>query len=282
MKLKLGVLILLLFIVGCGCGNGNGEEVTEEEPAIDRNEEVIVVFEDEILEELIREELEKPEGDITSFDMLDLYFFTINDAGVENLTGLEYALELREFSIQRETVDSLLPLKNLSQLERLSIRYCEIINLPIEFSEEVNLNHVSIVGTIIEDVTFLRYMTNVDHLTMTDAGIEEIAALENLVNVQQLNLRGNDIEDISALANMQSLEVFNIQGNNVQSIDVLSELKALDDLVLSYNPIYNLKPLENLPSLSTLIIYLPHEEKHLIFDQVEMLENQGIRVDYHR
>jgi len=280
MKYKIGILMMLLFVGGCG---GTDEtKGSEQEAKIDPSEEVIVTFKDENLETLIREELEKPTGDITSLDMQELYYLTINDIGVKNLEGLEYALELREFSIMREEVDSLEPLKNLDKLERLIIRYTEIENLPIEFNKEVNLLHVSIVGTIIEDVSFLEFMTNIDHLTMTDAGIEDISALENLVKVEQLNLRGNKIEDISALSEMHQLRYLNLQGNNVSTIEPLTDLESLYDVVLSYNPVYNLSPLRTLPALGVVVIYLDHEVKHLILDQVYELEKMGIDVSYHR
>ena len=260
-----------------------GEDSAEVEQMTDTTaQETIVIFEDEILENHVREKLNIPTGDITSTDMLDLYLLSISELGVTDLTGLEYAQGLAEFTLARENVKSLEPLKNLASLERFSLRYSEIEELPIEFSQDVNLNHVSIVNTQINDVTFLTHMTNVDHLTMTDAGITDISALENLNNVQQLNLRGNDIEDISSLAGMNNLEILNLQHNNVSDISPLEGLEKLYDLVLSFNPVYNLKAIESLPSLSVLVIHLDHEVKHLIFDQVEVLKNMGIDVEYTR
>jgi len=259
------------------------ESTTEVEQMVETtDQETIVVFKDEILENHVREELGIPTGDITSTDMLDLYLLSISELGVTDLTGLEYALGLAEFTLARENVKSLEPLKNLASLERFSLRYSEIEELPIEFSKDVNLNHVSIVNTQINDVTFLTHMTNVDHLTMTDAGITDISALENLNNVQQLNIRGNDVKDISSLSGMNNLEILNLQHNNVSDISPLEGLEKLYDLVLSYNPITNLKATESLPSLQTLIVYLDHEVKHVIFDQVKTLENMGIDVEYHR
>ncbi len=264
-------------------GETNGIDETESRvDSIDTMEETVVIFEDQILENHVREELSKPEGDILSTDMLNLYYLSISELGVTDLTGLEYALELTEFTLARENINSLEPLKNLSNLERFSLRYSEIEDLPIEFSEEVNLKHVSIVNTEIKDTTFLTHMTNVDHLTMTDAGLTDISSLKDLNNVQQLNLRGNEIEDISSLKGKNNLEILNLQHNNVSDVSPLADLEKLYDLVLSYNPAYNLTPLNSLPSLETLIIYLDHEVKDVIFDQVEVFKNQGVDVQYHR
>ncbi len=277
MKYYLVPLLLVLFVSACGDDTEN-----DKAEKIDPSEEVVVTFADQKLENLVRDELERPSGDITSLDMQELYFLTINEAGVTNLTGLEYALELREFTLMRETVDSLEPLQNLSNLERFIVRYSEIKDLPIKFSESVDLKHISTTGTVIEDISFVEHMTNLEHVTMSDAKITDIAVLEQAVNIKQLNFRGNQISNIDALAEMNQLEVLNLQGNEIACIEALTELESLNDVVLSYNPIANIRPLETLPALQTVVVYLPHETKHLIFEQVATLRDMGIDVSYHR
>lgn len=258
------------------------EEETEGMVEMNSSEEVVVIFEDEIFENHIREQLSIPTGDITSTDMLNLYSLSIPELGVTNLTGLEYALALDSFSLSTENIKSLEPLKNLNSLKRLSLRYSTIENLPIEFSEDVNFTSVSIVNTPINDITFLAHMTDINHLTITDAGLTDISPIEGLNNIQQLNLRGNEIKDISALRGRNSIEILNLQHNKVSDVGPLEGLERLYDFVLSYNPAYNLKPLETLPSLETLVIYLEHENKHVIYDQVDVLKNMGIEVEYNR
>ena len=282
MKLKVfSIMFLSLFIAGCGCGSIQTVE-GDDANMIDPNEEVVVIFNDENLEALIREELEIEERDITSIDMQELYFLTINDISVEDLTGLEYAINLTEFSLMRESVESLEPIRNLTNLERFIIRYSEIENLPITFNEQVNLKHISIVGTIIEDATFVTNMTNLDHVTMTDAGIKDISAMENLINIEQLNLRGNEIEYIDSLSNMHALKYLNLQSNQISNVEPLEGLESLYDVVLSFNNVYNLKPLEELPSLGVLVIHLHPDAKYSITDQMSLFENKGIKVEYTR
>lgn len=81
---------------------------------------------------------------------------------------------------------------------------------------------------------------------------------------------------------MDKIKDLNLQGNNISDIEPLADLVSLEILNLSYNPVTNLKPLENLPNLTELTIYLDHDVKDKIFEQVELLEDKGIAVNYHR
>jgi len=254
----------------------------ETEEMVNVNNEVVVIFEDEILENYIREVLMIPSGDINSTDMLEVYDINIKGLGVTNLQGLEYATELYSFSLSRENIKSLEPLKNLTNLAYLTISYSEIEELPIEFEKNENLNNLSIIDTKINDASFLKNMPNLNHLTMTDAGLKDISAIKDLNSIVQLNFHGNEIKDLSALKGKDKLETLTLQSNLISDISPLSELQSLRNLTLSYNPIYNLKPLETLTSLEELTIYLNHDVKHKIFEHVEILEGKGIDVQYHR
>ena len=254
----------------------------EENQSLDTSPDEIVVFEDNNLENLVREELSIFDGDITVADMQNLYSININKAEVVSLGGLEHATELLYFSLLHENVDSLDPIKNLSNLERINISYSTIQDLPIEFSSGVNPNSISIIDTQIGDVSFLAHMTNVEHLTVTDAGIKDISALAGLDNLVRLNLSRNEIGDISVLVGKDKLESLNLQTNQVSDISSLAGLASLSEVTLSYNPVYNLKPLEDLPNLTSVRIYLDHDVKSRIFDQVGELEKAGVQVDYHR
>ncbi len=278
MKKPIAIIIMLLLLVGCG-SKKESDKANEE---IKYDAEEIIVFEDDKLEAIIRAELEISEADITAADMLEIMYLTIHETGVKNLSGLEHATNLIEFTLFKEEVDSLKPLSNLKKLERITISYSKIDQLPITFSKEVQLNSISVIATIVNDVEFLKEMESLESATFTAAGISDISSLAKAVNLKDLNFRDNEIKSIESLRGKDNLEVIVFQGNKIVDISPLENLQSLYDVTLSYNPVTNLKALETLPRLEEVVIYQNHDVKHLIFDQVDKLIEKGINVSYHR
>ncbi len=270
-------MLMMLLVVGCG------KKKVDEEPKMDINKEVVVVFKDEKFEELIREQIGKAEGEVTSFDMQEIYDLQIKETGIEDLTGLEYATNLSDLSIFKEEIESLDPIKNLNSLKRITISYSVIKKLPIEFGKDVQLVSLSIIDTIVESIDFVSEMTFLETITISDAGVSDISALTKASKLISIYARGNEIVDISALAGKDQLEVINFQGNLIDNISSLEGLKKLYDVNLSYNPVINLKALETLPALEEVTVYKLHDEtKFLILDQVDKLIEMGITVYHHR
>jgi len=245
--------------------------------------EVIVTFVCTELERLIREKLNKPTGEITSTEMLELYDIRANGDNISSLSGLEYALNLVEFGVLRNEIEleSLDPISNLTSLERINLSYTQVKD-PVTLGKLDKVYYFALIDTNISDISFLADMTAIEHLTMTNCGISDIHTLAGLTKLTQVNLNRNNIESIEALRGKDKIETLNLQGNLVSDISPLAELTNLRDVTLSYNPITNLKPLEELPYLESVRIYLDHDVKHLIFDHVKILEEKGIEVDYHR
>ncbi len=277
---KLIILTLILFISACG---SNETKQDQENPLKDIDPKTVVEFKDEEFEKMIREMTLKPDGDIYAEDMEAFDEINLNAVQVSDLTGLEYAKNLTIFSANKTNLNSLKPLKNLEKLERLTIRYLELEDPILEFSNNVNLNYVLIIETNISNLDFLTNMTNLDYLTVNRSGVTNIESLEKLNNLTHINFHGNDITDIEPLRGKTKVTSINFQSNeNLANIDALEELTSLEYVTLSYTSVRNLKPLEELEKLEDLTIYLNHDVKHMIFDQISLFENKGVEVSYHR
>lgn len=234
-----------------------------------------------VLEEAVRSEILKPEGDLYSEDLWDVYYLTLRGDGPIRLEGLEYAKNLTYLSISRSEIPSLEPIAALPELAVLSVSYSEIQG-PIVFSHPQAFTRMSFIDTLIGDISFMADMVNMEELTMTDAGISDLSPLQGMTGLKRLHARGNNIESLAALAGKQDMESLDLQGNQVLDIEPLADLGRLEYLVLSYNPVTNLKPLENLDRLQELRVYQNHDVKHLIFDHVRLLEQKGVDVYYHQ
>ena len=80
----------------------------------------VVEIPDPNLERVIREELGlSSEVPITQQEMLLLDTLTARDAEIAGLTGLEYAIQVREIFVERNQVRDITPLRGLTDLKTL-------------------------------------------------------------------------------------------------------------------------------------------------------------------
>ena len=117
---------------------------------------------------------------------------TLFNQGIKDLTGLEYAINLKELFVreQREEfrgngISDLTPISGLTQLESLSIGGIG--------------NHVS-----------------------------DLSPIANLTNIKHLDLGGNPISDLSPIANLTQLESISFDDSvPLTDISVLADMKQL-------------------------------------------------------
>ena len=119
---------------------------------------------------------------ITIEAMQDLTTLNALRLGITDLTGLEYATNLRVLSVGGNQISNLTPLANLIGLTSLYIEY-----------------------NLISDITPLANLTNLRRLGMLRNQITDIRILAGLVNLRYLRLAGNPITDTSPLRSLPGL-----------------------------------------------------------------------------
>jgi hypothetical protein len=192
----------------------------------------IVEIPDPNLERAIREELElSSEVPITQLEMLRLYRLPAQDVGIQDLTGIEYAHNLKDLAIRDNPIHDLTPIAGLRRLEHLQLN-----------------------GIPIEDLIFLKDLTQLRDLHLFACNITDITPLENLTKLVFLNLEANRIADLKPLSNLTALEALWLGHNYIVDISSLANLTQLKDLHLVDNLIENVKPLANLTRLERLWI----------------------------
>ena len=208
---------------------------------------------------------------------------TLFNKGIKDLTGLEYAINLKELFVreQREEfrgkgISDLTPISGLTQLESLSIG--GIGNHVSDLSPITNLTNIKALdlgGNPITDLspianfTQLEFINFDDKVPLTDisvlAGMEQLRAvfmwgarfrdmspLVNLPNIEILNLCGNEISEIPSLKNAPKLKELYVFGNNVSDVSILQDLTNLERLNLRENNITDISPLAGLTNLKWL------------------------------
>ena len=165
----------------------------------------IVEIPDPNLKEAIRETLQIPAGTpITQQDMEKLEYLDnekTEKMGITDLTGLEYATNLKSIPLNQNDITDLSPLSNLIQLEALAAW-----------------------GNPISDLTPLSNLTMLRYLDLAGCRISDIGPLTTLTELKTLNVGWNWIKDISALANLTQLERLRVYGNPILDYSPLDGL----------------------------------------------------------
>lgn len=136
----------------------------------------VVVFDDINFENLIRETLNKPTGDITADDMQSIIVLRGFKINIIKLKGIEYCTNLEELYLGDNEIEDISLISNLVELKNLSLHFNNII-----------------------DLTHLSNLTKLQSLVLADNKISDISPLENLIGLNFLKVGGNEIVDIQPL-----------------------------------------------------------------------------------
>lgn len=187
----------------------------------------------------------------TPSDMLVLTRLDLIGKGIEDLSGIEYAINLKRLSIRYNHVSDLSPLAGLSRLEHLNISRNSIGNLwPLSGLTE--LYYLNAHENKIENISPLASLKKLSRLVLRGNQISDLSPLAGLTRLTVIEIGHNDLVDLSPLRHMSELSKLDFFMNSIQDITPLSELRGLRYLSLSYNSVRDISSLGNLDALGTL------------------------------
>ena len=207
--------------------------------------------------------LSKDPGDtITAEEMLGIEEFTAQAAGIESLTGLEYATNLRNLYLgnvysqdwevifdekenQYKVTKPATP-NNISDLEPLE-NLTNLIELDLSCNAVLNLYP-------------LRNLTNLRWLKLGENRITNVDPLAELTNLEHLYLNNhfyspqwvgnNEIKDLTPLLNLINLKRLDVGRNPIGSgIGIVRNFPKLQSLEIGCCGVSNLRPLVEGPGL---------------------------------
>ena len=201
--------------------------------------------------------------------MATLHRISLEEKGISDLTGLEFATDLEWLHIHGNQISDISPLEGLTKLDLLDISGNEIIDLsPLAGLE--NLRHVKVSHNNISDLSPLAGLSNLKRFDswgnpLSDLspliGLEVIdlcggnlnlSTLEKATNLRELYILGGGVSDVSPLAKLTGLTRLGVAGNRVSDISPLAELTNLKWLELAENKISDVSPLAQLKNLTWL------------------------------
>jgi len=216
-------------MAACSPRNKQGEPGTTSE-----------MFDDVRFEQLVRNTLNKPEGEITPADMAGITEFVFpaydamgnevisSDQRIRSIKGIEHCVNLVYISFYDHDIVDISPLSNLVLLERVDLSKNEIV-----------------------DITALGNLTGLTKVILSGNKIADVSALSNLSAVTELSLSGNNVSDISALSGMKALRWLDLSGNKLTDLSPLNGLGAIDMLWIMSNGsnIEDWSPVDHIPSV---------------------------------
>jgi len=231
------------------------------------------------LRSAINEELGIIQPDMAN--ILALTYLDANSLGISDLTGLEYAKNLKYLYLNNNCISrtpSLTYLKNLKQLHLNNNRlirefYCLDKQLILRKNPEIDIRcdaacdpnddcvvdfpdanlRVAVENDLGKSPVTLLDMQELFYLeSAVGAGIVDLSGLENAVHAFGYDLSGNLIQDISVLSNTPTLAILDLSGNQIRDISALYDSTHLLWLILSSNQISDISFLSEMTNLEYL------------------------------
>ena len=168
-----------------------------------------------------------------------------------DLTGLEFAINLKELWISGNRVSDLSPLAGCINLIGLGAWDVPVSDLS-PLAGLTKLKWLEFVEGSISDISPLAGLTSLKRLVLYTQRISDISPLAGLTDLTSIRMTHNDIRDLSPLSNLINLESLIIYDNEIVDISPLSKLTKLEVLRLCDNKITDISPLRMLTNLTHL------------------------------
>jgi len=219
---------------------------------------------DPIIEEAIRDSLEKPEGKLTKGDYNKVHELRISGEelkDVSSLAGLsglkQLDLSYNELGIHRkvlgESGDQLKHLEKLRKLEVLDLSENHLIDVSALASLK-NLTYLGLSYNKITDISTLGSFSKLVTLALDSNGLTSLDGLSKLDKLETLTLDYNEIKDMSVLAGLKHLKDLRLRHNGFTDLSFLEGLTNLEELALGGNQLTDLSVLAGLKKLKYIDI----------------------------
>ncbi|WP_418750784.1 leucine-rich repeat domain-containing protein [Frisingicoccus sp.] len=164
-----------------------------------------------LLRELSKSCDSNKDGFITKEELGSETILLLYGAGIEDISGLEYAVNLTELNLSGNA-----KLKNINALANLA-----------------NLENLSLGSTSVSDIDALSGLTNLKQLNLAGTSVSDMEVLANFTNLRELSLNNTSVSDISVLLKLPYLKRLVLDNTQVSDIEVLKGLSSLERVSLN-------------------------------------------------
>ena len=176
------------------------------------------------------------------------------EKGIRDLTGVQFATNLRRINISHNQVSDISPVAGLIELRELWITDNPVSDISM-LRGLTYLTHLGFGRCQVSDISPVRSLKNLIDLRCNDNLVSDISSVRGLTNLTHLELDGNRVSDISPLAGLTGLNRLDISANAISDVSSLAGLINLKWLRVADNDISDVTPLARLTNLRWLGVY---------------------------
>ena len=192
-----------------------------------------------------------PNAPITAEDMEGLGRLVARNRGIQDLTGLQFAINLDVLDLRDNQISDLSPIAGLIQLRYLWLENTLVSDLsPVRGLE--NLTELGLDHTLVSDLSPVRDLKNLTRLWFRETHVSDLSPVAGLINLNFIGAGGIPIPDLLPLAGLTKLEILHIRGGDISDLTPLAGLTGLKELTLSRSGILDISPLARLTGLNRL------------------------------
>ena len=213
----------------------------------------VVHIPDPNLRAAIAEALGKgPNAPITAEEMEGLRDLDARNKDIRDLTGLQFATNLRRLYLRDNQVSNLSPITGLIGLRELWLQ-----NNPVSDISPVrgltNLTHLEVDGTPVSDISPIVGLINLDRLAFEGDNVSDLSPIAGLINLKSIGAGwGHSVSDLSFLAGLTKLEKISLNAGKLSDLTPLAGLTNLKELHFQDNDISDISPLAGLTGLTRM------------------------------
>lgn len=247
-------LFIVISAMLAACGGGAPEP--QRYSALCETETTEVTIADSVLLSTVRAALSKPTGPLTCADMEAVTTLENRDAGISDLTGLQYATNLEDLDLSGNDVADLGPIADLVALSALNLNGNPVASFePLRNLTNLEDLHLCCNETRITDVSPLEGLTKLNAINISGYELGDDVLwplLAKFPDLRGLWIGGNDLQDMSPLQNYTNAFALELNNTVVGDISFLEDFDQLTWLDFNNAVIGDLAPIQGLTTLTHL------------------------------
>lgn len=141
--------------------------------------------------------------------LASLIELNICSTSATDLSPLESLAKLKSLKFDGD-VDSVDPIKRLSNLTSLEISHCKTITDFDFLSQFQHLTHLVLESTLIDNLSPISALDQLVSLSLQGSPVADVSPLSKLVGIRSLNLRRTQVRDLAPLKNLDLSDKFRL------------------------------------------------------------------------